>query len=211
MKTDTIAETIKTLRRRCKNTNIVRAKEQLDYSQFHPTEVFSIEKFFADLGAPNAQFYLGQCYDYGWGGQKKNQKKAIFWYRKAVKNSKHPNAAYNLADILNHLKGKKYQEERTKLLNIASKSLHTDAMVTLGAIYFNNYIETGHTPFKRQFLKLYEDAATLRNSSAQYNLYLAYKNGDGVTTNPSIAFRYLKMAAKNGHRKAKRILSSKNK
>jgi TPR repeat protein len=81
-------------------------------------------------------------------------------------------------------------------------------MVSLGVFYFSKFKKDNSNGHKKKFLELYQDAATLRNPIACYNLYLCYAVGDGVSKDSKISKKYLKLAARLGHRKAIRILNA---
>jgi len=162
------------------------------------------------LGLANAQFYLGQCYDYGWGGKRKDKKCAIYWYKRAVKADGHPRAAYNLAEILETIDSRHSRTQRITLLEMSARAGDPDAMVTLGVYMHQKFQETGNAEFRRKFLNLYKAAAQLRHPSAFFNLYLCYHKGDGVRMNPILAKRYLKRANAGGCKRATDLVKNRS-
>lgn len=203
-----IKHSIRILRAACKTGRPALVRKCVDFSRFSKEEAFQIELFFAKMGVADAQFYVGQCFDYGWGGQKANLRTARLWYAKAVVRGGHPRAAYNLAEILLEIGDKDSRKKAIALLRRSARSGDSDAMVSLGAVYLEEFRKTKNKYYIKKFTSLYGQAAHLRHPSALYNLYLCYKNGTGVKSNIKRARLYLRLAAAEGHKKAKSIIES---
>lgn len=88
-------------------------------------------------------------------------------------------------------------------LNMGRKIGYAPSIAFLAHCYAtgDGVTEDSHTAFE-----LYTEAAEKDFAEAQYELFLIYKDGNGVEANYDKAIYWLQRAAQNGHRTAKRII-----
>jgi TPR repeat protein len=97
-------------------------------------DIFSLWYCAAINGHIRAQFYLGTCYDHGYGTEK-NLQLAFNWYLKAAKAG-HRDSQYNIAFFYNSGElGRKNPKKKIYWYELAAKSGLSDAQRDLGYAY----------------------------------------------------------------------------
>ena len=143
-----------------------------------------------------SSFYLGVCYDDGFG-TKRNVKKAFEWYRVAAVEGGHPESMYNLFIMYRDGVGVgKNNKMALKWLKDAVKQRDISAIRDLGYCYHEgNLLPKDYA----KAAKLYNEAAQQGDTKSQWNLALCYLNGEGVKKSDRWGKYWLEKAAKNGH------------
>jgi uncharacterized protein len=92
----------------------------------------------AEFGDSKAQFLMGNIYAYGWGGVKKNDDEAIYWFRRAavdVKDEADPAAPAELAIAKSYADGtggvKQDKAESIKWLRLSAAGWNKEAVTLL--------------------------------------------------------------------------------
>lgn len=83
-----------------------------------------------------------------------------------------------------------------RYLSKAAKQSHPSALLHIGVIYYNGI--GLDAPDYVAALKKFREAAELGNVSAQCNLAMMYKHGQGTTRDMKMALRYYQAAANQG-------------
>jgi TPR repeat protein len=131
----------------------------------------------AEAGEPWGQSQLGYFYDKG-VIVKQDIKKAIYWYKEAIKNNSN-SARYNLATV--YLDGQSNTsqkiKEATSLYLVAAKQGDDDSKVALGGIYYSD--KYGQKNEQQAFYWL-NAAASNGNSYGKTGLASCYRYGVGT-------------------------------
>lgn len=136
----------------------------------------------AEAGNSLAQVNLAKCYKWGRGVEQSDEE-AFKWTRKAVEQGDNVEAYYNLAYCYAEGIGvKKSMSEAFMLWKEIDEAYLTD-------------LETGSKIVPAEFA-----------IPTSYNLGLCYLHGDGIEENSTIAYIYIRSAAKAGHPKATQLL-----
>jgi uncharacterized protein len=158
----------------------------------------------ASNGHVRSQFYVGVCFDNGYGVEK-NIKKAYKWYLKAAKNG-HMESQYNIGFF--YREGEVVKRNHKKAVQwyaLAAAKGDTEAQRDLGYCYFYG---RGIKKDEKEAVHWYKKAAAKNDDKALYNLGLCYKYGRGVNQSDRWAKYYFKKAIKLGHKAAKRQLKN---
>ncbi|CAG8684288.1 25664_t:CDS:2, partial [Dentiscutata erythropus] len=129
----------------------------------------------ANKGDAIAQYFVGKCYETGWG-IKKNTKKAIEWYAEAVKNNC---AAAECVVGEYYYKQKKYNKAFYWLKRAAERKNYK-ALDTLGLCYKRGQ---GTDTNAVEGFKSFEKAALWGLPTSQYELGNCYEYGIGTKIN----------------------------
>ncbi len=148
-------------------------------------------------------FYLGVCYDQGFGINK-NLKKAFEWYKVAGDDG-HLEAMYNLFLMYRDGVGvKRNNRLALKWLNMAAERGDASAIGDLGYCYHEGKLLSKNLT---KAATLYHRAAQMGDVKSQWNLALCYLSGDGIRLPSERWGKYwLTKAAKSGHVKATKKL-----
>lgn len=180
----------------------------------------------ADLGFAEAQYHLGQCYEFG-HGTKVNPKGAFKCYKKAA-DQKLANAQYRLGLCYeNGIGTRKKQKKAISSFKLAADQGHPDAQFSVGLYYQAKkgykkaleYIKRAGDQGQANalcWLSMHEDdsqkaseyfirAAAHGSADAQYVLGFSHLEKD-----PEKALEYFKLASDQGHEGAKEELNSLN-
>ena len=142
--------------------------------------VFGYWQSAAEAGHARAQFYLGVCYDNGYGVAA-DLTTAMRWWEKAAVNG-HEVAAYNLA--FSYRTGNGVPQNDGMMLHWLEKAVKMgdpDAQRDLGVCYHEG---KGVPIDDVKAVFWYKKAAAGGDRKAMYNLGLCYKAGDGVAASP---------------------------
>ncbi|KAF0502935.1 calmodulin-dependent protein kinase [Gigaspora margarita] len=149
----------------------------------------SFKLFFkaANNGDVIAQYFVGRCYEFGWN-TKKNMKKAIEWYNKAIE-SNCAAAERILGDY--YYKNNKYAQAFKLFISAADKG-NIIAMNTLGLCYQKGL---GTNIDIAKGFKSFEQAAKVGLPASQYELGQCYENGKGTEKDFEKALYWYEKAA----------------
>ena len=150
-------------------------------------------KVLAEKGNADAQYNLGELYVKG-QGVTKDEKQAFYWWEKAAKQG-HALSQFNLGYLYVNGKGVTQDYEQAFYWNDMA-ALQGHAKAQANAQYGGVYHMT-------QDFKWNLQSAAEGNDEAQYNLALAYANGEGVTQDDNQAVNWFEKAAAQGHTDAK--------
>jgi TPR repeat protein len=153
----------------------------------------------AEQGDAECQYLLGVAFQRGFGGEAKDQVKAMKWFRKA--------ADQNLAKAQNEL-GVCYYDgdgvannkvEAAKWFRKAAEQNDADGQYNLGVCY-----DRGQGVVKDQVeaATWYRKAADQNLTAAQYNLGHCYANGLGVAKNATESVKWYRQAAEHNDAEA---------
>jgi len=151
------------------------------------TMAFILTKKASELNLPEAQNNLGFFYLKGIGTQK-NPILSTQLFTKAA-NNQFPPSQYNLG--MAHEKGlgtKKDIIEAVDLYRKSGNSGYIKAQIRLGKLYANKQ--------PKESFRWMRMAADNGHATAQYETAKAYLSGNGTPQNPTLAFDYLELAAK---------------
>ena len=178
----------------------------------------------AGRGDAEAMFKLSICFENG-ESIAKDLSEALHWIRKAAEQG-HLQAQYKLAlDYENGTGVRADFSEAAKWYRKAAEQGHVEAQYKLALAYENGY---GITQDLSEAVKWYHKAAEQGyveasrhlqsaevllaaqngNAEAQYNLALAYENGNGMTKDLSEAVKWYRKAAEQGHAGAQKKLKT---
>lgn len=148
----------------------------------------------AEHGDANAQCNLGECYRYGCGVPK-NEDKEIAWYKKAAEQG-HPKAQYELGQC--YFCGNGVSEDEIQAVEWYRKAAeqgYAEAQCELGRCYEYGW---GVTEDKVQAVAWYRKSAEQGYANAQCELGFYYKHGDGVPEDHELAVKWYRKAAEQG-------------
>ena len=158
----------------------------------------------AEQGDAQAQYNLGNCYDFG-DGVEKNLSEAVKWWRKAAEQG-YAQAQFFLGACYDLGNGvEKNLSEAVKWYRKAAEQGLAPAQFGLGACYdFGNGVEKN----LREAVKWYRKAAEQGDATAQFGLGICYENGKGVEKNPTEAVKWYRKAAEQGIAEAQFFLGA---
>lgn len=152
----------------------------------------------AEHGNADAQYELGDCYNYG-EGTEKDYNKAFKWYLKAAKQD-HCLAQYAMGECYTNRYGtSKNLTEALAWYMKAAEQGYEKAQYTVGRCYENAY-GTKKNPVKA--FEWYLKAANQGNKYGQRAVGYCYDYGKGTTKNPEEAYKWYLKAAENGNSQA---------
>lgn len=157
---------------------------------------------FSDKEA-RAAFYLGACFDEGFG-VRVNRTKALQYYEKAAQ-ANHGEAAYNA--YLMHRDGVGTRADTGRAmywLKISTESGDNAAIRDLG---WHHHEGIGVRKDFKKAAALYRRAAKAGDAIAQWNLGCCYNDGQGVKHSARWSDYWMKKAALQGHVAAKEFLT----
>jgi TPR repeat protein len=156
----------------------------------------------AEHGHTYAQFYLGYCYNNGWGVAQ-DYKEAAKWYKKAAEQGD-ADAQFNLGVCYENGQGVAQDyNEAVRWYRKAAEQGDADAQCNLGYSYKNGW---GVTQDYNEAVKWYRKAAEQGDATAQYNLGICYENGRGVAQDYNEAVKWYRKAAEQGYADAQNNL-----
>ena len=156
----------------------------------------------AGEGHHYAQFYMGICFEYGWGVEE-NHRSAVMCYQKAAAGGV-SEAQFNLGLCLYHGKGIPQDHQKAVVCyRQAAKQGDPEAQNALAVCYSNGH---GVERDEEQAIFWFTKAAEQNNPRALYNLGRRYAMGQGVVKNEATAVSLLRRAADMGHSEARRLL-----
>ncbi len=170
----------------------------------------------ADNGDWYAQIRLGEIYEKGENGVKRNNKKALKYYRAALKNGA-ISAARGISRIADAYRyGEDAEQDMEKAFSLykeAAESRDPYAALCAGEIYQTGSEELGLAPDYRMAAQYYGIAASANPErgpeaviQAQYRLGYYYENGVGVEQDLSKAKENYRKAADEGYEPAQEAL-----
>lgn len=149
----------------------------------------------ADKGNMLAQYSMGICYTYGYGGLKKDRQEAFEYFKKAADKG---DAKAMTCVASAYKSGIGTEMNRYSAFNNFLKAANLgeqDAMFEVALAYQNGY---GTDIDYAEAFKWYKKLAELGNTSAQNNLGAMYQNGQGVVKDEAEAFKWFLKAANAG-------------
>jgi TPR repeat protein len=150
----------------------------------------------AKAGEPRGQSQLGYFYDKG-VIVKQDIKKAIYWYKEAIKNNS-DKARYNLASL--YLDGQSNAPQKIKeaisLYLVSAKNGHDHSKVALGNIYMDDAY--GLKDVEKAFYWL-NAAASNGNTYGQTGLASCYRYGVGTDIDYEKALYWYQLSADASH------------
>ncbi|XP_030493553.2 ERAD-associated E3 ubiquitin-protein ligase component HRD3A [Cannabis sativa] len=175
-------------------------KEALRKSRGEEDEDFQILEYQAQKGNAGAMYKIGLFYYFGLRGLRRDHKKALSWFLKAVEKGE-PRAMELLGEI--YARGAGVERNYTKAvewLALASKQQLYSAYNGMGYLYVKGYgvEKKNYTKAKEYF----EKAAENDEAGGHYNLGVMYFKGIGVKRDVKAACQYFLYAANAGQPKA---------
>ena len=152
-----------------------------------------------------AQKKLGDMYNYG-QGVTQNYEEALRWYRKAA-NQGDAISQFNVGLMYYNGHGEKGDkdyfpldyEKAFKWFSLSEHQGYVQAQLALAQMYtFNLFVKQSH----KTALMFYHKAAEQGDKRAEFQIGLAYFNGDAGTKDYKKALKWFKKAADHGHVKA---------
>lgn len=174
------------------NLRFNRAITDLETGNY--AEAFLVFRELANNGHAEAQYYLGYCYDHGYG-HKPSYDEALIWYSKAAENG-HAEAQYNLGRY--YYCGYSVQRseyEAVKWYRNAAEQGYAKAQCYLGKCYSAG---EGVQQSFDEAIKWYSKAAEQGDAQAQFKLGKFYYNGFGVQQSCDTAVNWYRKAAEQG-------------
>lgn len=175
----------------------------LFYKQKEDAFTYCID--FANDDQDLAQRMVGDMHYWGWGNKvKKDVKKAIKWYKRAVKNG-NIDAKYNLAVIYEQGKGIEvnYSKAASWYLS-AAKDGHIDSQYNIANMYAKG---AGYSVNQTKASQWYLAAANQGDVSSQFNLGNRYATGKGVSKDLAESYKWYYLAARQGDEEARKQLT----
>jgi TPR repeat protein len=161
-----------------------------------PIEAFALFRKAAELGHPEAQYQLGECYMEALGVEE-SVEEGNKWYLRSAELG-HPEAQYQLGCSYNMGLGVEESEKDASIwLKKAAEQGHVNAIGELNAIAFGEGL--GVEESEVEAFKLYLKAAELGHPEAQYELGGCYLEGSGVEESEREAFKWYKKAGEQGN------------
>ncbi|GES83896.1 kinase-like domain-containing protein [Rhizophagus clarus] len=149
-----------------------------------------------------AQYFVGNCYKYGYGTIK-NENLSFEYYKKAA-NKNYARAQFAIGDC--YINGIGIEKDYNKAFGFYKQSVENGFLE--GIIMFRYCYDEGiGTKIdKQKAVELYQNAANLGESTAQYNLALMYENGNGIIKDIDKAIYWYEKSAKQGDEDAQNRL-----
>lgn len=158
----------------------------------------------AEKGYADAQFSLGQLYEYGCGNLKPNYAESIRWYMKAA-NQNHKYAEIEIGRI--YAAGLTIPDDYTNAIRFVEKAAENKdatAQSYLGWLY---EVGIGVPTDTNKAYMWYSAAATLGEPQAEFWIGQSYHEGRyGVSRDPVKALFWYKRAAEHGHLTAAKLV-----
>ena len=181
--------------------NAVDALERDDYET-----AYKLFLPLAEQGNVDGQRNLGVFYYLG-QGVPQDYKEAEKWWELAAEQGD-VDAQYNLGLMhLGELGGMHDKEEAEKWMRLSAEQGNADAQFTLGLMHLGELGETedypGETEDHKEAGKWMKLSAEQKNADAQCLLGDMYLEGMGVTEDYAEAIKWWKLAAEQGHERAK--------
>ena len=149
----------------------------------------------AERGDPQAQCYLGFCFNNGLGGEQ-NFTEAVNWFKRSAEQGD-PIGQFYLAVCYSMGTGVPVDlPEAMKWWRKAAEQGHPDAQLNLGIAYWQG---EGVSVDFTESIKWLRMAAEQGNSEAQNNLGVAYNTGNGVSKDINEALKWWREAADQGN------------
>ena len=162
----------------------------------------------AEMGDPQGMYKLGVCYDFGKGGLKKDDVKAVEWYQKAAEAG-NANAMMSLGVCYDFGQGGLTEDEAKAMewWKKAAEAGDATAMHNLGYAYGCG--QGGLTKDEAKAVEWYQKAAEAGNASAMNRLGSAYAYGrGGLKKDDAKAVEWYQKAAEAGGARAMYNLGS---
>lgn len=157
----------------------------------------------AESGDPRSAYMLGQVYEFGLAGRRRNPATAAHWYEVAASGG-HAWANFRLASLLETGAGGRRDPSRAALLmGIAAQAGVAQAAYNLGMMYHGG---KGVPRDSTEAVRWLTVAAENGVPDAQINLGVMYFNGDGVERQLYQALTWMRQAAKGGNQKAQKAV-----
>ncbi len=165
-------------------------------------KAINLLKMLARLEHAPSQYLLGTIYMFG-KGIKKDEIRAVYWYKKAAGHG-HIKAKYNLGiAYANGIGVLVDMDQAIDWWQSAASQGNHDAQYNLGLIYSQG---VGVKRDAKEAVEWYQMAAINGDPAAQYNLGVMYAKGDGVKKDYVKAVRWWQRSAKQGFKQAKSVL-----
>lgn len=151
----------------------------------------------AEQGYADAQYALGQCYEWGDGIQQ-DYEEAVKWYRLAADQG-HPFAQNQLGNC--YYDGKGVEQDYTEAIKWYQLAIEgglslAETQYNLGdCYYYGNGVEQDYT----EAVNWYRLAADQKYAHAQNDLGICYRNGYGVQQDYAEAVKWFRLAAGQGN------------
>ena len=156
----------------------------------------------AEQGDAEAQFKLGEMFEYG-RGVRQDDEEAVKWYRLAAEQG-HASAQFNLGFMYKEGRGvRQDDEEAVKWYRLAAEQGHANGQNNLGWMYKEG---RGVRQDDEEAVKWYRLAAEQGHATAQYNLGWMYEYGRGVRQDDEAAVKWYRLAAEQGRAAAQNNL-----
>ncbi len=162
----------------------------------------------AEMGDPQGMYKLGVCYDFGKGGLKKDDVKAVEWYQKAAEAG-NANAMMSLGVCYDFGQGGLTEDEAKAMewWKKAAEAGDAAAMSVLAACY--EYGQGGLMKDEAKAVEWWKKAAEAGDATAMHNLGYAYGCGQGgLTKDEAKAVEWYQKAAEAGNASAMNRLGS---
>ena len=152
----------------------------------------------ARTGNANAQFHLGNMYDFGWGVPQ-DYAAAARWYRKAAEQGD-AGAQFNLGNRYDNGQGVPQDyAQAARWYQKAAEQGEAHAQFNLGIMYDNGQ---GVPQDYAQAARWSRKAAEQGDATAQSNLGIMYSKGQGVPQDYVLAHMWMNLAASRGNENA---------
>ncbi|GES83893.1 kinase-like domain-containing protein [Rhizophagus clarus] len=149
-----------------------------------------------------AQFFVGNCYEYGYGTIK-NEKLSFEYYEKAA-NKNYAKAQSVIGDCyINGIGIEKDYNEAFGFYKQSAENGFLKGIIMLGYCYDEGI---GTMIDKQKAFELYQNAANLGDPTAQYNLALMYEKGNGIIKDIDKAIYWYEISARQGDEDAQNRL-----
>lgn len=176
-------------------------------TQENHIEAFSAFKKAQELGCEEMWSELGGCYLDGIGTNK-DMKKALWCYHQGADGNTHcPICTWKLGLIYSGAYDQRFynanlaEKYLVSLADSDNENFNADAQFALGLLYS----QEGNT---QGALTRWEQAANNGSASAQYNIGIAYLNGQDVPKDLNQALYFLQLAAAQGHERAMKAIQN---
>lgn len=164
---------------------------------------FELWKKAAELGVPEAQWFIGSCYENGIG-TKKDDGEAVRWYQPAAEQGS-PESQTSLANCLYYGQGvDENKAAAVKLYRVAADHGYAEAQNSLGICYING---DGVSEDSKEAVKWLQMAAVQGYPPAQTSLADCLQSGNGIELNDTEAVKWYRSAADQGYPEAENSLA----
>ncbi len=164
------------------------------YNRGDHSRAFSVFLSLAAGGNANAQYNVGLMYDRGLGVPKE-ERPAMFWYRKAAEQGD-ADAQFSVGAMYDMGRGvPKDDQQAMSWYRKAAEQGRANAQLNLGLMYSTGQ---GVPKDDQQAMSWYRKAAEQGRADAQFNLGLMYDMGQGVPKDDQQAMSWYRKAAEQG-------------